>query len=129
MAPVEVSSDDSRGGGEEDEEEEEHDSETTTEETGETSPRHRASILHTLPDNDEVDTMREEEDPPVILKKDRSALISHGATPARTPPEAGSSPSGVPSSAPGPLEAAPRTKRLTGFKLGKRSVAYAAIDQ
>ena len=73
--------------------------------------------------------MREEEDPPVIPKKDMSALISRGATLAQAPPEAASSPSGAPSSAPGPLEVAPRTKRLSGFKLSKRSVAYAAIDQ
>ena len=65
----------------------------------------------------------------MILKKDRSGLISRGSTPELVPPEASSSPSGAPSSAPGPLEAAPRTKRLTGFKLGKRLPTYAAIDQ
>ena len=73
--------------------------------------------------------MQDEEDPPVIPKKDRSVLISRGATPAQAPPKAASSPSGAPSSAPGPLEAAPRTTRLSGFKLGKRSVTYAVIDQ
>ena len=56
-APVELSSDDSRGGGEEDEEEEECNSEATAEGTGETSPRRRASILRTLPDDDEADAM------------------------------------------------------------------------
>ena len=126
---MDVSSGDSSGGGEEDKEEEEHDSEATTEGTGETSPRRRASILRTLQDDDEADAMREEEDPPVTPKKDRSGLISRGATPAQAQPEAASSPSGAPSFTPGPLEAAPRTKRLSGFKLGKRSVAYAAIDQ
>ena len=73
--------------------------------------------------------MREEEDPPVIPKKDRSGLISRGATPAQAQPEANSSPFGTPSSTPGPLKAAPRTKRLTGFKLCKRPPAYAAMDQ
>ena len=72
--------------------------------------------------------MREEEDPPVIPKKDRSGLISRGAIPAQAPPEAASGPSGALSSAPGPLESEPRTKRLSGFKLGKRLVAYSAID-
>ena len=42
------------------EEEEEHDSEVTAEGTGETSPRRRANILRTLPDDDETDTVREE---------------------------------------------------------------------
>ena len=92
-------------------------------------PRHRASILRTLPDDDEADAMREEEDPPVILKKDRLGLISRGANPAHALPEASFSPSGAPSSASGPLEATPRTKRLTSFKLGKRPVANATIDQ
>ena len=127
--PVEVSSGDSRGGGEEDKEEEERDSEAATEGTGETYPRCRASILRTLPDYDAAGAVREEEDSPMIPKKDRSALISQRATPAQAPPEADSSPSGAPSSAPGPLEAAPRTKRLTGFKLGKRPPEFAAIDQ
>lgn len=127
--PVEVSSGDSRGGGEEDEEEEERDSEATTEGTGETSPRCRASILGTLPDDDEADAAREEEDSPVIPKKDRSALISRGATPAQAPPKAASSPSNALSSTSGSPEAAPQTKRLSGLKLGKRPVAYAAIDQ
>ena len=126
---MEVSSGDSHGGGEEDEEEEVRNSEATTEGTGETSPRRRANILCTLLAKDKADAMREEEDPPAIPKKDRSALISQGAASALAPPKAASSPSGAPSSAPGPLEAAPRTKRLSGFKLGKRSVAYAAIDQ
>ena len=103
--------------------------EATAEGTGETSPRRRVSILRTLSDDDEADAKREEEDPPMIPKKDGSGLISRGAASAQAPPEAASSPSGAPSSAPGPLEAAPRTKRLSGFKLGKRSVAYAAIDQ
>ena len=126
---MEVSSDDSREGGEEDEEDQERDSKATTQETGETFPRCRASILRTPPDDNEADATREGEDPPMIPKKDRSGLISRGATPALTQPKADSSPSGTPSSAPGPLEAAPLTKRLTGFKLGKRPVAYAAIDQ
>ena len=125
---MEVSLGDSRGGGEEDEEEEERDSEATIEGVGETPPRRTASILRTLPDNDEADATREEEDPPAILKKDMSALISRGAASTRAPPEAASNPSTVPFSAPGPLEAAPRTTRLLGFKLGKRVVNYAAID-
>ena len=128
-APVELSSDDSRGGGEEDEEEEERESESTAEGTGETSPWRRANILRTLLDDDEVVARREEEDPPVIPKKDRSGLISRGTISAQALPEATSSPSGAPSSVSGPLEAVPRTKRLTGFKLGKRSMAYTAIDQ
>ena len=65
----------------------------------------------------------------MIPKKDRSGLVSRGATSAQALLEAGSSPSGAPSSVPGPLEAAPQTKRLTGFKLGKRSAVLAAIDQ
>ena len=82
-----------------------------------------------MPGDDEADARPGGEDPPVIPKKDRSVLISQGATPVQAPPEAASSLSGAASSAPRPLEAAPRTKRLSGFKLGKRSVAYAAIDQ
>ena len=101
----------------------------TIEGMGETSPQHRASILRTFPDDDEADATREEEDPPTIPKKDRSALIFQGDASAQALPEAASSPSGAPSSASGPLEAAPRTKRPTGFKLGKRPAAYAVIDQ
>ena len=114
-APVELSLGDSRGGGEEEEEEEERDSEETTEGTGETSPWCRASILRTLPDDDEADATREEEDPPTIPKKDRSMLISRGAAPSQAPPEAASSPSDAPSPAPGPLEATPRTMKLSGI--------------
>ena len=126
---VELSSGDSDGGEEDDEEEEERDSEATTKETGENSPWHRSNILRSMPDDDEADPRQEGEDPPVIPKKDMSMLISQGATPAHGLPEAASDPSGAPSSALGPLKAAPWTKRLSGFKLGKRSVAYAAIDQ
>ena len=54
---MEVSSGDSRGGGEEDEEEEERDSEATAEGAGETPPGRRASILRTLPDDDEADVV------------------------------------------------------------------------
>ena len=64
----------------------------------------------------------------MIPKKDRSGLISRGDTSAQALLEASSSPSGAPSFVSGPPEAAP-CKRLSGFKLGKRSVAYAAIDQ
>ena len=128
MAPVEVSSDGSREGGEEDEEDEELESEETAEGTGETSPRHMDSILRTMPDNDEADTTWEE-DPPAIPKRGRSTLISQGATTVQAPLRAGSSPSGAPSPDSGPPEAARRTKRLTGFKLGKRLADTAATDQ
>ena len=128
MVPVDVSSGDSRGGGEE-EEEEERNSEATFEGTGETSPPCRTNILRTLPDDDETDATREEEDPPTISKKDRSTLISREAASTQAPPGATSSASDVPSSAPGPLAAAPRATRLSGFKLSKRAVNYAAIDQ
>nr|XP_020193175.1 MAP7 domain-containing protein 1-like [Aegilops tauschii subsp. strangulata] len=95
---------------------------------GATAPVEVASILRTLLDDEEADATREEEDPPAI-PKDRSALISRGAASAQVPPEAASSASVAPSSAPEHLEATPRTKRLSGFKLGKTSVTHAAIDQ
>ena len=124
---MEVSSGDSCEGGEEDEEEAERDSEATTEGTGQTSPRRRANILRTLPDDDEADTRQGGEDPSMIPKKDRSGLISRGATMALALLEANSIPSGAPSSASGPPKAAPR-KRLSGFKLGSRPPEHTAID-
>ena len=125
-APVDVSSGDSRRDGEE--QDEEHDSEAASDGMGETSPLRKANILRTLPYNDEADTRRGGEDPPVIPKKDRSGLISRGSTPAPVLPEASSNPSGAPCSAVGPPEAEPR-KRLSGFKLGRSPWDLATADQ
>ena len=101
----------------------------TLEGTGETSPPCRASILRTLPDDDKADASRGEEDPPMIQKMDRSALISREAASTQVPSGVASSPSVMPSSTPGPLATAPRATRLSGFKLEKRAVNYGTIDQ
>ena len=72
--PMVVSSDDSRKE-EEEEEDEERDSEATPEGMGETSPLRKADLLYTMPDDDEYDDLQRGE-PPVILTRGRSALVS-----------------------------------------------------
>nr|XP_020191660.1 MAP7 domain-containing protein 1-like [Aegilops tauschii subsp. strangulata] len=59
----------------------------------------------------------------------RSSLVSRDATPTLTPPGAASGPSAGPSSASGAGAPAPQASRLSGFKLTKRRVDYAAVDQ
>ena len=73
-ALVEVSSDDSHKE-EEEEEDKERDSEATPEGMGETSPLRKADLLYTMPDDDEYDDLQRGE-PPVILTRGRSALVS-----------------------------------------------------
>ena len=120
LVPVDVSSGDSRREGEE-EEGEERDSEATPEGMGETSPLHKADILRTLPDDDdEASVLPEREEPPVVLMRGRSALISRDDAPALTPLGAASGPSAAPSSALGARAPAPQAARLSGFKLTKR---------
>nr|XP_020188356.1 proline-rich protein 36-like [Aegilops tauschii subsp. strangulata] len=80
-------------------------------------------------DDDEASARQEKGDLPVIPTKSRSALVSQDAAPASTPPGAASGPSAAPSSAPGARAPAPQASRLLGFKLGKRRVDYAAVDQ
>ena len=76
-AMVNLSSGDSSGEEEEDDDEdEERDSEATFEGTGETSPWRRSSTLCSMPDDDEASTRQGGQDAPLILRKDRSGLIS-----------------------------------------------------
>ena len=129
------------------EEDEERRLEAAPEEMGETSPLRKADILRTLPDDDdEADVPLERGElhvaggstrskvsprrrsPAEVLTRGRSALISREVASARMLPGAASSPSAAPSPAPGALAAAPRASRLSGFKLGKRTVSYAAIE-
>nr|XP_020200821.1 uncharacterized protein KIAA1522-like [Aegilops tauschii subsp. strangulata] len=70
-----------------------------------------------------------EGEPPVVPTRGRSALVSRDAAPALTPPGAASGPSAAPSSAPGARAPAPQALRLSGFKLSKRRVDYATVDQ
>nr|XP_040249647.2 actin cytoskeleton-regulatory complex protein PAN1-like [Aegilops tauschii subsp. strangulata] len=126
-APVDLSYDDSRQD-EEEGDDEEHNSGATPEGMGETSPLRKADILRTQPDNDETDDLRRGE-PPVIPMKGRSALVSRGAAPALMPPGAAFGLYAAPSSAPGVRAPAPHVGRLSGFKLSKRRVDYAAVDQ
>nr|XP_020172929.1 dynactin subunit 1-like [Aegilops tauschii subsp. strangulata] len=88
-----------------------------------------SNILRTLRDDDEADVPQEKEDQPVIPTRDRSALISRDAASARTPPGAASGPSAAPSSAPGARAPVPQAVRLSGFKLSKRRVDNATVDQ
>nr|XP_020192514.1 transcription initiation factor TFIID subunit 3-like [Aegilops tauschii subsp. strangulata] len=129
MAPtaVELSSDESRG--EEEEEDKEHDLEVAPEWMGETSPLSKANILCTLPNDERTDARQEKGEPPVIPTRDRTALIPRDATSIPPPPGATSGPSAGPSSALGARAPAPQASRLSGFKLSKRRVDYAAVDQ
>ena len=103
--------------------------EVTPEGMGETSPLSKANILHTLPDDDEADACLEKEESPVILMRDRSALISLDAASALTPRGAASDPTAAPASASGASALGPQVAKLSGFKLTKRRVDYAAVDQ
>ena len=105
------------------------DSEATPEEMGETSPLSKADILRALPDNAETDARQEEGELPVIPTRGRSSLVSQDAAPALMPPRATSGPSAAPSSASGAGAPAPQALRLSGFKLTKRRVDYATVDQ
>ena len=128
-ATVNLSSGESSGEEEaDDDEDEERDLEATFEGTGETSPWRRSSALRSMPDDDEANTRQGGEDLPLILKKDRSGLISRGSTLALVPPGASSSPPGAPFFVVGPPEAEPR-KRLSGFKLGRSPWDPAPADQ
>nr|XP_020147164.2 atherin-like [Aegilops tauschii subsp. strangulata] len=126
-APVDVSSGDSRKE-EEEEEDKERASEATPEGMGETSPLSKADIFRTLPDDNGADVPQEKGETPVVPTRGRSALISRDAASAPTPPGAASGPSAVPSSPPGARAPAPQAARLSGFKLSKRRVDYAAVD-
>ena len=123
--PVELSSGESRG----EDEEEEEDSKVTPEGMGETSPLSQADILRTLPDDDEADAHLERGEPPIIPTRDRSTLISRDAASAPTRPGAASGPPAAHSSSPRARAPAPQAGRLSGFKLCKRKVDYAVVDQ
>ena len=101
----------------------------TPEGMGETSPLSKADILRTLPDDDESDARQEKGEAPAIPTRGRSALISWDATSILAPPGAASSPSAAPASAPGARAPVLQATRLSGFKLTKRRVDYAAVDQ
>nr|XP_045084596.1 uncharacterized protein LOC123494057 [Aegilops tauschii subsp. strangulata] len=122
--PVELSSNESCGG-----KEEEEDSEATPKEMGENSPLSKVDILRALPDDIEVDACQEEGELPVVPTRSRSSLIPRDAASALTPPGAASGPSAAPSSAPGVRAPTPQASRLSGFKLPKWMVEYAAVDQ
>ena len=101
----------------------------TPEGVGETSPLSKADILRTLPDDDEADAHQEEGKLPVVPTRGRSSLVSRDVTPAVAPSRAASIPSVAPGSALGASAPAPQAPRLSGFKLTKRRVDYAAVDQ
>ena len=124
-APVELSSGESRG----EEKEEEEDSEITPEGTGETSPLSKADILRTFPDDAEADARQEKGEVPVIPTRGRSSLVCRDATSVLAPTGAASGPSAAPVSASGASAPVPQALRLSGFKLTKWRVDYAAVDQ
>nr|XP_020153724.1 translation initiation factor IF-2-like [Aegilops tauschii subsp. strangulata] len=80
-------------------------------------------------DDNEANSRQEKGEPPVVPTRGRSALVSRDASPALTPPGAASGPSAAPASAPGACAPAPQAPRLSGFKLSKRRVDYAVVDQ
>ena len=122
---VELSSDESHG----EEEGEEEDSEVTPEGMGETAPLSKADILCALPDDAEADARQEKGELPVIPARGRSSLVSRDITPALAPSGAASSPCAALSSALRACMPTPQASRLSGFKLTKRRVDYAAVDQ